>query len=821
MPKRWERELRTLQNVPAPLERIRDRAERGSPSPVHNLPPHRQRIAAGLVALAVFLAAGAFAWRAFDGNGSSTGGRDPNGLPTLSAHLQSTGTLDNVPSDEDPWLRVETVIDYGDLHEVEHTSTTPTGAIVDWVGVEAMQHLVPGPAAGSTVTITTDGSDGRVLIGQPADWPNFDRFQRIDTLPTQPGNYVLIFAADYPEGMAMTARIVTLVRPGTLQVTMQKGGALDAATASASVDGDMVDGFLSTSSFTSGDDGAQSQPRFPSFANPLTIQVGAAIVLTTPADEVVAGMFADTAISERLPIDLQDGAWTPSEPPGVYRLVVDATWRKGKIGFGQSGTEEQARFLFPVEVLESESGPVNDQRVVVQSLPDDPCALLTSEQVAAATGSVVLSSSVIPDDRFIFPVEPNPCGYETDGPFAQVTVWVGHGRQAFIDARDRDPRNTDPVRGIGDEAFVNGKASIWVLVGDGAFSIDTQHGAGDEGVAMLKTLAQDALANLAAPAPASPAGKPRVVDALASRPIDLQGYAGAIAAGSGAVWVAVLGANQEPSLQRIDAATGDLEGSLGLPNLPTFLGVGDGRVWVPVMRGGAPEILEVDAETLEVTTTLPGFTGPVIEAGGAVWAVEGGTGPGDASVVRIEDGAVTARVPVGETPFDLAEAAGSVWVQERRDEGDVAGAGGVLRLDATTAEVLARLDLAAAGTWLAGDDSGVWLAAWLGPDGASSDASSAMISPDTNAIAPFGSIYNFRPFAVGDGRVWFVAGPGDGKVQGICGIDEADGVSTVCADVDGPDLEMAHDPAAYDPVTRTLWTGSYGRKVVTRIVARP
>jgi hypothetical protein len=66
MPTRWERELRTIKNVPAPLERIRDRAARGPERlPAHDLPLRRQRVAAGVVAAAVFLAAGAFALRAW------------------------------------------------------------------------------------------------------------------------------------------------------------------------------------------------------------------------------------------------------------------------------------------------------------------------------------------------------------------------------------------------------------------------------------------------------------------------------------------------------------------------------------------------------------------------------------------------------------------------------------------------------------------------------------------------------------------------------------------------------------------------------------
>ena len=66
MPERWQRELRKLREEEMP-PRIRERAERG---PQRDLPHDgRQRLVAGLVAFAVFIAAGAFAWRAFDRDG--------------------------------------------------------------------------------------------------------------------------------------------------------------------------------------------------------------------------------------------------------------------------------------------------------------------------------------------------------------------------------------------------------------------------------------------------------------------------------------------------------------------------------------------------------------------------------------------------------------------------------------------------------------------------------------------------------------------------------------------------------------------------------
>jgi hypothetical protein len=67
MPERWKQELGRLNEIEAPLERIRGSASRGSSGPSHGdgLPPTKQRITAAVVATVVFLAAGAFAWQAF------------------------------------------------------------------------------------------------------------------------------------------------------------------------------------------------------------------------------------------------------------------------------------------------------------------------------------------------------------------------------------------------------------------------------------------------------------------------------------------------------------------------------------------------------------------------------------------------------------------------------------------------------------------------------------------------------------------------------------------------------------------------------------
>jgi hypothetical protein len=79
MTKRWKRELRRLDDMQAPTDRIRLRAAQG---PLHGsapdgMPHRRQRITAGLVAAALFVAAGVFAWQALRPSGADRSSGDP------------------------------------------------------------------------------------------------------------------------------------------------------------------------------------------------------------------------------------------------------------------------------------------------------------------------------------------------------------------------------------------------------------------------------------------------------------------------------------------------------------------------------------------------------------------------------------------------------------------------------------------------------------------------------------------------------------------------------------------------------------------------
>lgn len=354
MSERWRRELGRLDELEPP-SRLVDEARERPPAPSSG-PTVRSRVVAGVVAFGIFALAGSFAYQAL-----RTGGEPPpapagvaNALPALEISFRAGSLLDG------DVRRVDTTIDYGDVHEEDFTSTTPDGAIVEWVSEDMLTPFVPGPAAGSAVSIEADGDDPRVLIGRPGAWPNFDRFERIDRLPTEPGDYVLIFAADYAEGTAQTARRIHVVEPGAVQLVLTEGGKIDAATATAYADGAATDGFLSSSSFAHSDVSLGTADIEPDFTSspPLRVTEGARILLATEADGATAGFVATFEDAPKvLPTDVTSGSATVTAPPGSWLLAVDATWARGVVSWTTDGTREEARFFFPVEVI---GGPTQD-----------------------------------------------------------------------------------------------------------------------------------------------------------------------------------------------------------------------------------------------------------------------------------------------------------------------------------------------------------------------------------------------------------------------------------------------------------------------------
>jgi hypothetical protein len=397
MPKRWEQELRRLGDVPAPTGRIHARSTRPSePRPSDGMPPTRQRVLAGVVAFGVFIAAGAFLVRAIDPTRPERAPGTAAPLPILRMTFESRGPIDD--GSDDPLHRVDTVLDYGDLHEESFTSTLPPGGIVDWVSVDQLTLMFPAPTAGSDVSIQADGDDPRVLIGEPETWPDFDRFERIDRLPAEPGQYVLIFEADYPEGVARTARLVDLAAPGAVQVAANEGGEVDAATASLAIDGEAHDGLLVASKFTRSDVSAESPQRDAIFSDDdyIAVERGTSLVRDTSPNGWLASLIpvGDRGGGGSLSIDPMPAPETTFDvEAGRYVLMVRATWKHGKIGWANDGTREEAVFQFPIEVVEPTAAASDvadrDGETVTTGEPSDVLRIRCEEGRATVLTPVV------------------------------------------------------------------------------------------------------------------------------------------------------------------------------------------------------------------------------------------------------------------------------------------------------------------------------------------------------------------------------------------------------------------------------------------------
>lgn len=153
--------------------------------------------------------------------------------------------------------------------------------------------------------------------------------------------------------------------------------------------------------------------------------------------------------------------------------------------------------LFPGCELGGEDGrsdrPPDSQLSAVD--PEEPCDLLSPEQVQRAIGTEVTTEREVdshdPATRI--------CSYETREPWASVGVVLETGitPSEFRKRARRDAINTEATAGIGDDAFIHGCASINVLLGEVVVGMSVQHLTScDETAEVLRNLGQEAVGQL-------------------------------------------------------------------------------------------------------------------------------------------------------------------------------------------------------------------------------------------------------------------------------------------------------------------------------------
>ena len=349
MTERWERELAKLRSVEPDDDVVRRRV--ASSQRMDGVPPRRgSRLAAGVVAGLVAVAAIALVWSILPRASERVGGSTTLPVLTVSFHDSEI-----VPEGPDARRRsVDTIVAYGDAVEESSTTTVSLDTHIDWASADDLQPFVPGPTVGSSIDFRADGDDPRVLIGRPDDWPNVDAFTPVDQLPDVPGEYVLLCTARYPEGFARLALRVDIVEPSVLQLVLDAGA--PKPTAAAYVDGRSTGALLSSYSYSEGDFGLVGVPRKPEFGADawLPVPIGSPIVLADQPTSAKAGLFPDYEAfdpKEPLPFDLRFGDALVGVEPGKWLLAVEATWVHPSPGTGDALSSERALFFFPIEAV--------------------------------------------------------------------------------------------------------------------------------------------------------------------------------------------------------------------------------------------------------------------------------------------------------------------------------------------------------------------------------------------------------------------------------------------------------------------------------------
>ena len=119
---------------------------------------------------------------------------------------------------------------------------------------------------------------------------------------------------------------------------------------------------------------------------------------------------------------------------------------------------------------------------MVASLPENPCELLTAEQVAAATGLRVTGARRMPDIGEIIRAEKEGrtarvntiCSYDTPTEFESITIIVppvsDQSSAAFRKAREDYSRRSraEPIAGLGEDAWLAAGTTLHVLAGKSA-----------------------------------------------------------------------------------------------------------------------------------------------------------------------------------------------------------------------------------------------------------------------------------------------------------------------------------------------------------------
>ena len=334
MPERWQDELRKLRREEMP-DGVRERAESG---PRRELPNDgRQRLVAGVVAFAVFIAAGAFAWRAFDGRDDARSAVEPASAVVVDLAAEpfaATLTYEGVTQDG---------VENGSSWDTPDGTNASSGPYA--IEFDSFVRI----PAGTPITIYGDATEVSASLANEGNPPGPARVVALDVgadaLRAAPGRYRLSFTGTWERGFATFVFGVELVDPGQDGVLITLTGQDRGPVATIASGNWMQEGSRGSYTWCGADDECDGMEIFgvPALTRYTTVAAGALIGSDGDGDLtrlVIRTAGGDDASDDVVSETDGTGSVTPDEP-GRYVVWISASW----------GDRGSAEFFFGIQVV--------------------------------------------------------------------------------------------------------------------------------------------------------------------------------------------------------------------------------------------------------------------------------------------------------------------------------------------------------------------------------------------------------------------------------------------------------------------------------------
>jgi hypothetical protein len=336
------------------------------------------------------------------------------------------------------------------------------------------------------------------------------------------------------------------------------------------------------------------------------------------------------------------------------------------------------------------------------------------------------------------------------------------------------------------------------------------------------------------PRPEQPAQTGAGINPRTTANIDVGPSPQVVAVDAAGVWVSVLDEEEVPdedfSVVKVDPETNQVEARFPVDIPVDHLGAGEGALWATGFHKALQEeiLIKIDPQTgrrLGMVTGIrtPAPNGRLAIGEGAVWVLSERVGEGAIVKIDPETVEIEAEIPLHGPVLDIEIGEGSIWALLAHVDGDTVSPADVVRIDPETNEVVARIPLDAHAPWIAVGAGSVWVPGWLHDFqdvGTGEDDRPVVVRIDasTNEITgdPIPIHTTFRAFGVGEGGVWFIAGPE--KPSGICRLNSQTLEVDHCVDP-GRFAEVVFEPAALDVARGAIWVANW-QTTVTRIDLR-